>query len=169
MPRKNCRNETAAKVTTKVSRRRFTHAAGVGLFLVTALPSFLMSVSAHAANTAQKAPGVKAAENLIDVEEAGPALAALGEALITTQPAVAEKLQALLPGRLGVSSLASVNMADAVEAQAVFLDQQSVAAELSRGDVVFVEGWLITHSEAAVVLLYWLAQQNATGPVEAAR
>lgn len=127
------------------ARRRFTGTA-LGLFAAAGIAPLFVSLAA----------GAQGAESAaLNADEV--AIAQLGALLLASQPEVAASLEMTVRRQLAVGSADTVDRATARQSQSLLNDRQAIAAQLSRREVVFVDGWLLAHTEAGVALLYALA------------
>lgn len=90
------------------------------------------------------------------------ALARLGEVLISEHPEQAHNLAARARKAAGIDPLHIIDWQLAARAKDHLTKPDRVSAELENGDVVFVAGWLLSHSEAGAALLYASANASST-------
>ena len=123
------------------SRRRFVVRA-LGYVAATVPFSFLISRTAQS-DTQMVGP------DAADLE-----IAALGGKFREAQPDTASRLEALALKDAGFAPSDSIDWEGARRAHLLLTERTRVSAELARGDVVFVEGWLLAHSEAGAALIF---------------
>jgi hypothetical protein len=135
------------------SRRSFL-VSTLGLILTGSSLSTLTSASVHG-NSASDAP------DMADLE-----IAALGMWLLESAPDAAGPLENLARQTAGLTPDAVIDWQIAHRAQSLLTERTRVSAELTRGDIVFVDGWLLANSEAATALLFAqaLAQSSTLSP-----
>ena len=96
-------------------------------------------------------------------------IAALGTRLREIDPATAGQLETLAREVAGLTAAAPVDWAIADKARLKLTEHTRVAYEVRNEQVVFVDGWLLTRSEAAAALLYAAASSapadHAASPV----
>lgn len=131
-----------ASMAGACSRRRFLCRTAISVTAIAALGVTPFNAVRAAPVTAQPA----------DLE-----LAALGRWLIDNQPELVTRLEAIANDALPSTLDQPIDLPSASAAKARLTQHQRVADELARGDFVFADGWLLSHSEAAATLLFALA------------
>jgi hypothetical protein len=91
-------------------------------------------------------------------------IAALGAVLRKSLPDAAARTDAWARKEAGLAPGERVDWASAERARLLLTERSRVAAELDREEIVFVEGWLLTNSEAGATLLYAAALAQSTTP-----
>lgn len=138
--------EDSADLLSAFPRRKFCVAA-LSLLCTSALPAL--------------AVGVDVAFSQTDL-----AIANLGKFFRVSQEAEANRLEALAREALGLAASADIDFDAARRAQMFLTEPRRIAGELEKGQVVFVDGWLLTYSEAGTALLFSAALAH-TGPQKA--
>lgn len=133
-----------------LSRRQFAkllHASALPLFLS---PAYSAAVAATAADTSSAQP---------DERET---LASFGDAILQQDPSVAAKLERTARVALQLAPGSTIDWSIAEQAKAALTAFQRVKSEFAEGKALFVEGWFVSESEAAVAILYALAARGAS-------
>lgn len=109
----------------------------------------LMAASAPLSFSLPLAASASAAPTVADIE-----IAVLGDWLMQEEPALAAELLAAAREKIGLAKAQAVDWSVAQRARVLLTEHSRVTAELARGDVVYLDGWLLTRSEAGTALLY---------------
>lgn len=94
-------------------------------------------------------------------------IASLGDWLRESEPDTAAQLEAEARRATQLTPTQSVDWPTAQRARAQLTEDTRIAAELERADVVFVDGWPLTGSEAGTALLFATARAQTQSQSQA--